>query len=63
MTKCKWGECPNEGTNQRYKLATEERTGKEIQMKGRFLHGIQVCDNHLKEAEKEYPYNDSENIP
>jgi hypothetical protein len=61
MNKCSY--CRNERTNHRYKLVSKERTRKERRLRGRFVVEIYVCDNHLEEAKKEYPYDISEEAP
>lgn len=60
MHKCQWNDCPNDGTNHRYKPAEAKHDKKERLGTARSIHQIYVCDSHLEQAKEEYPYDVSE---
>ncbi len=59
MNKCQWTECTNKTDKIIYRYATQE------EQKARLIYNVStrtvlieigVCEQHLKEAQKEYPH-------
>lgn len=61
MRKCQWGKCLNNAIKVVYRETTEEekertRVFNERGVSWAQLVELRVCDDHLQEAQNEYPF-------
>ncbi len=61
MSKCEWNNCTNDADKVVYRMSTDEEREKSSifsERGGSFttMLEISVCNDHLEEAQKEYPH-------
>jgi hypothetical protein len=59
--RCHWNNCTNEATKTVYRPTTDEEREASMHSNEKGIGWVafverEVCDEHLKEAQKQYPY-------
>jgi len=61
MSRCQWNDCINDATKVVYRSATDDEYRRSLVVSERgaswtgMIH-ISVCEDHLNEAQKQYPW-------